>query len=120
MVFALPTQATANAMLARAEIFAKNAFGPANVVLAHGHRDLNDEFRRLVDAGRPHTAQGHEEAGVQCSTWLASSRKRVFLGQIGVCTIDQVLLSVLPIRHSFVRGFGLNRSVLGSGKFLNG
>ncbi len=112
VVFALPTQATANAMLARAAAFAQHAFGPANVVLAHGHRDLNDQFRRLVEAARPHTAQGHEEAGVQCSDWLASSRKRVFLGQIGVCTIDQVLLSVLPIRHSFVRGFGLNRSVL--------
>jgi len=33
-------------------------------VLAHGHRDLNDEFRRLVAAARPHTAQGREEAGV--------------------------------------------------------
>jgi len=112
VVLALPTQATANAMLARAKAFAKNAFGTANVVLAHGNRDLNEGFRCLVDAARPHTAQGSEEAGVQCSTWLASSRKRVFLGQLGVCTIDQVLLSVLPIRHSFVRGFGLNRSVL--------
>lgn len=36
----------------------------------------------------------------------------MFLGQIGVCTVDQVLLSVLPVRHKFVRGFGLNKSVL--------
>ena len=48
----------------------------------------------------------------QCSEWLAESRKRVFLGQIGVCTIDQVLISVLPVRHRFVRGFGVGRSVL--------
>jgi CRISPR-associated endonuclease/helicase Cas3 len=81
-------------------------------VLAHGNRALNSGFQRLVDAGRRHTVQKDEEAGVQCSAWLASSRKRVFLGQIGVCTVDQVLLSVLPVRHGFVRGFGLNRSVL--------
>lgn len=112
IVFALPTQATANAMLTRAADFGGHAFGHANVVLAHGNRSLNEEFRRLIDAGRRITAQGVEEAGRQCATWLASSRKRVFLGQIGVCTVDQVLLSVLPVRHRFVRGFGLARAVL--------
>ena len=112
IVFALPTQATANAMLARAEKFAKQAYGSANLVLAHGNRDLHEGFQRLVDAAKRTTAQKDEEAGVQCSTWLASSRKRVFLGQVGVCTVDQVLLSVLPVRHSFVRSVGLSRSVL--------
>lgn len=29
-----------------------------------------------------------------------------------MCTIDQVLLSVLPIKHKFVRGFGIQKSVL--------
>ena len=53
-----------------------------------------------------------QEASVACACWLAQSRKRVFLGQIGVCTIDQTLLSVLPLRRKFVRGFGLGRSVL--------
>ncbi len=112
VVFALPTQATANAMLTRAQAFAAQAYGLANIVLAHGNRDLHTGFRQLVNAARPGTAQRSEEAGVQCSTWLASSRKRVFLGQIGVCTVDQVLLSVLPVRHSFVRAFGLSRAVL--------
>jgi CRISPR-associated endonuclease/helicase Cas3 len=112
IVFALPTQATANAMLTRAEEFAVKVFGDANVVLAHGKRDFNEAFRRLVDNGQRRTAQGEEEAAVQCAAWLANSRKRVFLGQIGVCTVDQVLLSVLPVRHKFVRGFGLNKSAL--------
>lgn len=112
IVFALPTQATANAMLQRAEAFAGLVFGDANVVLAHGKSRFNPEFERLVVAGRRQTAQGCEEAAIQCAAWLASSRKRVFLGQVGVCTVDQVLLSVLPVRHKFVRGFGLNKSVL--------
>lgn len=112
IVFALPTQATANAMLARVEAFAAQVFGSANIVLAHGKRNFNEAFQRLALSGQRTTAQGKTEAAAQCAAWLASSRKRVFLGQIGVCTVDQVLLSVLPVRHKFVRGFGLNKSVL--------
>ncbi|ROH84517.1 CRISPR-associated helicase/endonuclease Cas3 [Pseudomethylobacillus aquaticus] len=112
IVFALPTQATANAMFDRVEAFAAKLYGQANVVLAHGKRDFNTGFQQLVERGQRRTRQGDIEASVQCAAWLASSRKRVFLGQVGVCTVDQVLLSVLPVRHKFVRGFGLNKSVL--------
>lgn len=114
IVFALPTQATANAMLQRAEAFAERAFAQvgASVVLAHGKSQFNEAFQHLLAGSRTHTAQGSQEAGAQCTAWLAQSRKRVFLGQIGVCTVDQVLLSVLPVRHKFVRGFGINKSVL--------
>ena len=114
IVFALPTQATANAMLKRLEAFADKVFDGqgTNVVLAHGKRDFNQEFQRLVEAGTGSTPQGKDEASIQCSAWLAQSRKRVFLGQVGVCTIDQVLLSVLPVKHKFVRGLGINKSVL--------
>ncbi|MEX2490907.1 MAG: CRISPR-associated helicase/endonuclease Cas3 [Nitrospirales bacterium] len=112
IVFALPTQATANAMLIRVEAFAMQLFGSANIVLAHGKRNFNEAFQQLALSGQRTTAQGKTEAAVQCAAWLASSRKRVFLGQIGVCTVDQVLLSVLPVRHKFVRGFGLNKAVL--------
>jgi CRISPR-associated endonuclease/helicase Cas3 len=112
IIFALPTQATANAMLTRLAAFASKAYDNANIVLAHGNRDLNREFGELIARGNAPTVQGQQEAGAQCAGWLASSRKRVFLGQIGVCTVDQVLLTVLPVRHGFVRGFGVGRSVL--------
>ncbi len=112
IVFALPTQATANAMLARIQSFAERAFGRANVVLAHGKRQFSDAFNTLVERGQRLTIQGREEASVQCAAWLANSRKLVFLGQIGVCTVDQTLLSVLPVRHKFMRGFGINKAVL--------
>jgi len=114
IVFALPTQATANAMLKRLEAFADKVFDGqgANVVLAHGKCNFNQEFQRLVEAYAGHTPQGKDEGSSQCSTWLAQSRKRVFLGQVGLCTIDQVLLSVLPVKHKFIRGFGINKSVL--------
>jgi len=113
IIFALPTQATANAMLERLEICAPLIFGDRpNLVLAHGKAAFNKEFWQLKNSYRQQTEQGREEAGVQCAEWLSTSRKRVFLGQIGVCTIDQVLISVLPVRHKFVRGFGVGKSIL--------
>lgn len=113
IVFALPTQATANAMLERLENAGKKLFPDGvNVVLAHGKARFNSDFIKLKDTAIGKTAQGNEEAFAQCTQWLATSRKRVFLGQIGVCTIDQVLLSVLPVRHHFVRAFGIRKSIL--------
>lgn len=113
IIFALPTQATSNAMLKRLELAAPILFGnTVNVVLAHGRANYQDNFIKLKESVIPKTAQAAEEALVQCGQWLAQSRKRVFLGQIGVCTVDQVLVSVLPIKHKFVRGFGVGRSVL--------
>lgn len=112
IIFALPTQATANAMLGRLKTAATVLFADSpNLLLAHGFAGLNEEFADLKKRSRP--IDGDEQDGwVKCSEWLAESRKRVFLGQIGVCTVDQVLISVLPVRHRFVRGFGVGRSVL--------
>lgn len=114
IVFALPTQATANAMLERLQNLAPVLFegGDANLVLAHGKAKYNTIFANLKAAGRAGAAQKGDEGAIQCAEWISSSRKRVFLGQIGVCTIDQVLLSVLPVRHNFVRSFGVMKSVL--------
>ena len=110
IVFALPTQATANAMLGRLQHIAPLLFDETpNLLLAHGTAHFNNTFSAIKHIAN----DGYEEDGlVQCSQWLAESRKRVFLGQIGVCTIDQVLISVLPVKHRFVRGFGVGRSVL--------
>lgn len=113
IIFALPTQATANAMLRRLEAVAEHLFQHhPNLVLAHGKSAFNDDFWKIQSRSQVTPRQGEEEAGVQCVQWLSSSRKRVFLGQIGVCTIDQVLISVLPVRHKFVRGFGVGKSIL--------
>lgn len=114
IIFALPTQATANAMLDRLEEMAQRLFpeSSSNIVLAHGKAGYNSTFKNLKKAAGGLTFQAKEEAYAQCSQWLGSSRKRVFLGQIGVCTVDQVLLSNLPVRHHFIREFGINRSIL--------
>ena len=111
IVFALPTQATSNAMYGRIVPLASLLFeGGVNVLVAHGRAAFNRTFGELKK--RALTEQGNEEAWVQCAEWLASSRKRVFLGQFGVGTVDQVLMAVLPVKHNFVRAFGMGRSVL--------
>lgn len=111
IIFALPTQATANKMLDRlaplsVELFADHP----NVLLAHGNARFNEKFISIKRAAQ--AIQDEGEGWAQCCEWLSQSRKRVFLGQIGVCTVDQVLISVLPVRHRFIRGFGTGRSVL--------
>jgi len=113
IIFALPTQATANAMLERLEDMAPRLFeAGANVVLAHGKARSQPLFRQLIRRGTALHTTDAEDGRAQCSEWLAQSRKRALLGQIGVCTIDQVLLAVLPVRHHFVRQFGVQKSVL--------
>jgi CRISPR-associated endonuclease/helicase Cas3 len=113
IVFALPTQATANAMWERLRQFADTLFGAnTNLVLAHGRANWHKGHEELKQAASQKSAQEADDIRVQCAEWISESRKRVFLGQIGVCTVDQVLLSVLPLRHKFVRGFGVMKSVL--------
>ncbi len=111
IIFALPTQATANAMLGRLELLAEHLFADSpNILLAHGNARFNRTFTDLKRRG--HSDAVEPDGWAQCGEWLAESRKRVFLGQIGVCTIDQVLISVLPVKHRFVRGLGVGRSML--------
>lgn len=115
IVFALPTQATANAMLDRLLEVADRLFEQTDVVLAHGKAGFNPRFIDLKREASRHTPQDEQnelEASVHCARWLSQSRKRAFLGQMGVCTVDQVLVSVLPVKHRFVRSFGLGKSVL--------
>lgn len=112
IVFALPTQATANAMLERLQRIAPLLFDDhPNLLLAHGTSCFNDTFTKIKHASFG-IYDSEEDGWAQCNRWLAESRKRVFLGQVGVCTVDQVLISVLPVKHRFVRSFGVGRSVL--------
>lgn len=98
ILFALPTQASANAIHERLAPYVTKLFGDhATAMLAHGKAWLNPFFCGIRSKG---------------AQWLFESRKRSFLAPVGVCTIDQVLMSVLPLRHSFVRAFGVARSVL--------
>ena len=97
--FALPTMATSNAMLARLVDIAPRLFGgrPA-LALTHGRAGMNELFREIQ--GR----DGSDPGGVpSCGSWLADDRRRILLADVGVGTIDQALMAVLPTRFNTLR-----------------
>ena len=117
---ALPTMATANAMYERLSNAYRALFDPEatpSLVLAHGKRSLHEGFQKSIlpapdiDDTAAEDAAG-ATAGAQCAAWIASDRRRVFLADVGVGTIDQALLGVLPSRHAALRLFGLSQRVL--------
>lgn len=117
--FGLPTMATSNAMFDRVADLYQNMYGSSehrpSIVLAHGARDMHAGFRDAVLAGQSRDGEytaGDATATVQCTGWLADSRKKALLAPVGVGTIDQALLAVLPRRHQSLRLLGLNRKVL--------
>jgi len=116
---ALPTMATANAMYERLVeayrlMFAAEA--TPSLVLAHSARHLSDTFRHSIGLEHPPGdgvyARDEEEASAQCTEWLADNRKKALLADVGVGTIDQGLMAVLPSKHQSLRLLGLSRSVL--------
>lgn len=119
---ALPTMATANAMYERlsqayARLFVAGSVRPS-LVLAHGRSKLNDAFTDSIldgataDGGDVRNDDPDALVAAQCAAWIADNRRKAFLAQIGVGTIDQALLAVLPARHSPLRLLGLSQRVL--------
>ncbi len=117
--FALPTMATANSMYARMGKAYRSFFSPGSnpsLILAHGARGLSSEFRQSVlpvtAANNSDYGDGTMPAGAHCNGWLADNRKKALLADIGVGTIDQALLAVLPSRHQCLRLLGLLNKIL--------
>ncbi|HOP48597.1 MAG TPA: CRISPR-associated helicase Cas3' [Desulfobacteraceae bacterium] len=117
---ALPTMATANSMYERLGKAYRKLFKDGvqpSLVLAHGARHLYEGFRQSV--GLPEKApakqryeDNEESTESYCSAWLADSRKKALLAEIGVGTLDQALLAVLPARHQSLRLLGLANKIL--------
>ena len=118
--FGLPTMVTANAMYARLGDIYRQLFSVQtnpSLVLAHSARNLSEKFRQslLPETHQPESGYGNGDAppaSLHCSQWLADSRKKALLAELGVGTIDQALLGVLPSRHQSLRLLGLMHKVL--------
>jgi CRISPR-associated endonuclease/helicase Cas3 len=114
----LPTMATSNAMYERigqalGRMFATDR--PPSLVLAHGARHINESFNQSILPTPPldRAYSADDPGGLrQCSQWLADNRKKALLADVGVGTIDQALLSLLPRKHQSVRLFGLTGKIL--------
>ncbi|HLQ84644.1 MAG TPA: CRISPR-associated helicase Cas3', partial [Salinisphaeraceae bacterium] len=118
LFFALPTMATSNAMYARLGALHRRFFTPESepsCVLAHSARELNETFRDAVASAPDFSGDyphGEPSNAAACNRWLADSRKKALLADVGVGTIDQVLMGVLPFRHQSLRLLGLAGKVL--------
>ncbi|ESQ74771.1 CRISPR-associated helicase/endonuclease Cas3 [Asticcacaulis sp. AC402] len=118
LYWALPSMATANGLYERVRQGYRRLFadGPeASLVLAHSARDLNMGFQASLGSGHVHPGlKGANElpAEAHCAAFVAEDRKKTFLAQIGVGTVDQALLAVLPVRHQALRLAALSRRVL--------
>ncbi|MFW9989856.1 MAG: CRISPR-associated helicase Cas3' [Candidatus Odinarchaeota archaeon] len=101
---ALPTQATANQMFERIQKFlSKTKHGShTNLHLLHGKAVLSDKYQELIT----NSQNFEEESNIVADEWF-TYRKRGLISPFGVGTIDQILLSVLPLKHFFIRLFGL-------------
>ena len=122
---ALPTMATANAMFERLAIAYRHLFATTpipSIALVHGSRGMHEGFRAAkLEGGRREKGYsgpaGNDNdsdttASAACAAWIADDRRRSFLADAGVGTVDQALLSILPGRHQSLRLFGLMRRVL--------
>lgn len=110
----LPTQATASGMIGRVgDIMARlyRQGQQPSLVLAHSARHLAGV--RLADAPADHR-YGSEEpsASLYCAAWLRDRSKAALLADVGVGTLDQALIGVLPAKHGTLRLLGLRRKVL--------
>ncbi len=115
----LPTMATANAMYERLAGSYRSLYQGSctpSLVLAHGARQFSDAFQQsvaLAPQSDDHQYNADETtASVYCNQWLADNRKKALLADVGVGTIDQALLAVLPARHQSLRLLGLAGKVL--------
>lgn len=99
LYFGLPTRLTSDKIHERVRAFlGKVAEADASVRLAHGNA-----WWREFEHGGEALAAGNE--------WFNPS-KRALLMPFAVGTIDQALLSVVKVRHFFVRCFGLAGKVV--------
>jgi len=117
--FALPTMATANTMYERMRHVYKKLFSQSvqpSLVLAHGAAAMSDGFQQSIvgkySAQQTEYDTNEQSAEAHCNSWLADNRKKSLLAEIGIGTIDQVLLAVLPSRHQSLRLLGLLNKVL--------
>lgn len=113
LYFGLPTMATANAMHERVErVYQKLFVDASNPALVLAHSASRQYLALENNEEESNDGENSENAQADAKTWLYDNRKKALLAHIGVGTIDQALLAILPARHQSLRLLGLYRKVL--------
>lgn len=112
LYFALPTQLTSNRIRDRVEKFFRKVVAKESALaLVHGNAWLTESRIRPLD---PQPTGGNSEEpdnASEANSWFSDSR-RAMLAPFGVGTIDQALMSVVPVKYSALRLFGLGGKVV--------
>lgn len=105
MIFALPTQGSANQIHTRLdEDISKPIFElPCNL----GHSNAKWEKSAMTESGR-----FGNESQRELIEWIFHNNKRCFLAPISVVTVDQLELAVLNCKHSFLRAAAISRHLV--------
>lgn len=107
---ALPTKATGNAMFKRLLKFVRSQKldRQIDLQLIHGAALLNDTYQNL----RFNDIRDPEDDGqIRAGEWF-TNKKRALLSEYGVGTVDQAIVPILPVKHNFVRLWGLANRVV--------
>ena len=105
--FALPTQATSNRIHIRLSDFVDRITVTENKTrLIHGNSWLMDPTIM------PQLYHGNDSEEYNIVRDWFASKKRTLLSSFGVGTVDQALLSVLAVKHFFVRQYALAGKVI--------
>ncbi len=111
LYFALPTQLTSNRIHDRVMKFLANVISDSSAFsLVHGSAWLNEKRIRAL---QPNVAEKSEieDQAEEGNRWFSDTR-RSLLAPFGVGTIDQALMSVLPVKFSALRLFALSGKVV--------
>ncbi len=119
--FALPTQATANAMFLRACSWVERLEDGVDhaVQLAHGKANLNELYYKIQTASKEmggfwvggDESEETSEDAIIVHEWF-SGRKKGILADFVIGTIDQVLMGGLKQKHLALRHLGLANKVV--------
>ncbi|NLO40232.1 MAG: CRISPR-associated helicase Cas3' [Ruminiclostridium sp.] len=104
--FALPTQATSNAMFSRIRKWIGSlGFDDVHTIdLLHGKKQTNAEFRDLA-------IYGDENNNVLVHSWLKGRKKAMFADFL-IGTIDHLLMAALKQKHVMLRHLALSSKVI--------
>lgn len=110
LYIALPTKATGNEMFTRTLKFLHSfsAGRRLDLQLIHGGAALNESFQKLRLKG---IFDEENDGAIRAGEWF-THKKLALLSEYGVGTIDQALLPILPVRHYFMRLWGLANRVV--------
>lgn len=112
---ALPTMATANAMYKRLDaedrdeipvykkLFAVDKDEDVPFSLGHSCRSTSEEFLKVLSKYDISDYDGR---------WIYDNNKKLLLSPVGVGTIDQILMSVLPKKHQSMMLLGAVRNIV--------